>query len=394
MLSACAPSDGDPLAVRVDTLPGGIERVQSDAPIEPGRWALIEELRVVSPDTGAGVIGMVRDVALTPDGTMLVADLDPVTVHVFGPDGRWLRDIGRQGSGPGEFEDAFLAVIGDTVFVQDRRNSRVNRYLLDGTVLPSLASACCMTDGIGVAAGDRVLVPVPGPPDGSRRWVVAAAGTPLDTLTLVDERIRQPPFWSVTLPGGGGFGKLVPWVPVVRTASDPAGSLVTGWSGEYLLRRTSSGRDTTLLYGRAIGDRQAFTDADRDRIADELVRSDATLEGVPEEVLRSAYDPGLLPSEPELFDRIWVDPVGRTWVQRVDTSLSAVRIDLFDPQGRWLDVLEVARDGWPTAAFVRPVAWSRQGVLVAVEGEAGPEVVRYRIARTEAEAGAPDGAPR
>lgn len=377
LLLACGgESVGDHLA-QIDTLPGGMTKIVSRAPAEPGRWQLVEEVRILAGDTGRGAIGRVRDVGLAEDGTVLVADVDPVTVHVFDPTGEWLRDIGRAGSGPAEFEDAFLAVHGDTVFVQDRRNSRVNRFLLDGTPLEAIASACCMTEGVSFADDGRLLVPLPSPPD-QRRWVVAAAGAAPDTIALRDDRIGPPPVWQVRLPEGGGFGKIVPLVPSVRATTDPLGTLVSGWSGEYLLRRSTTGGDTTLLFGRTLDDVAPFTLAEREAFAREHARRDATTEGVPVELLLGSYDVELLPEQRELFDALWVDGSGRTWVQLVGDS-GAVRLDVFDREGRWLDTVTLPRSGWPTAPYHRPVAWSRDGVVVAVDGDEGTAIIRYRI---------------
>lgn len=365
----------------LDTLPGGAVRVVSHRPAETGRWSLREVSRVRPVATGGGSIGWVRDLALADDGTIAVADLDPVTVHLFDADGNWLRNIGRQGSGPGEFEDAFVAWLGDTLLVQDRRTSRVNRFLVDGTALDPLPSACCLTEGVGVGSSARVLVPAPGPPDGRKLWVVASAQPVLDTITLQDTRITPPTVWQVRIPGGNSFGKLVPLIPRVRTAIDPFGTLTVAWTGEYLLRRTSDGRDTTLLFGHDALAAQTLDAAARARLAEDLARSDAVAEDLPVEILTVAYDPELLPEQPERFDAIWVDRVGRTWVQRVTPDDEAVVLDLFGRDGRWLDAVVVPRAGWPTSPYHRPVAFAGDVVIVAIEGEEGPEIVRYAINR-------------
>lgn len=49
------------------------------------------------------LLGMVRDVARDADGNLYVLDSQLAQVHVFAPDGRLVRTVGRQGDGPGEF---------------------------------------------------------------------------------------------------------------------------------------------------------------------------------------------------------------------------------------------------------------------------------------------------
>lgn len=378
-LAACSNAPPREAAVTVDTLTGGVVRVMNHAPADSGRWSLREVGRIRASAEGDASIGWVRDVALSRGGLLAVADLDPVTVHLFDASGGWLRNIGRQGSGPGEFEDAFVAWLGDTLLVQDRRNARVNRFLADGTILDPLPSACCLTEGVGIASGSRILVPAPGAPELRKSWVVAGTQSVLDTVTLVDARIVPPTVWQVRLPEGGGFGKLVPLHPVVRSAIDPLGTLTTAWTGEYLLRRTRDGRDTTRLFGHDAIARRSLDAVARTRYARELAREDAVAEEIDVAVLQAAYDPDLLPEEPELIDAIWVDARGRTWVQRVSTDGGPVVLDLFDREGRWLDAVTPPREAWPVSPYHRPVAFADDAVVVAVEGPDGPEIIRYTI---------------
>jgi hypothetical protein len=349
--------------------------VTSKAPTDSGRWNLHEAARFHLDER----VGYVRDVATTDAGWILVADADPASIHVYDSSGTWLHDIGRQGSGPGEFEDAFLAMLGDTVLVQDRRNSRVNRFLLDGRYLGSIPTACCLTEGIDIASGGRLLVPLPGPPELRKSWLVVATSGVRDTIVVEDLRIRSPSLWIVRVPGGEGFGKIVPLVPAVRTAIDPTGGLVVAWTGEHRFWRSITGTDSQLVFGRSLAVSPTLDPAARVALAQSLAEADAVREEVPVELLREAYDPALLPDHPELFDMFWVDGAGRTWVQRTGPDSGAVRLDLFDSTGVWLDTIELGSGHWPTAPYFRAVDWTERHAVVVVEGEAGPEVIRYRI---------------
>jgi hypothetical protein len=170
-------------------------------------------------------------------------------------------------------------------------------------------------------------------------------------------------------------------VPTLRTAIDPTGTLVVAWSCEYILRRTATGGDTVLLFGRDGPQGPTLTAAGRQRMARELARSDAVTEGLPVALLAHAYDPELLPEPPELFDMLWVDEAGRTWVQRTGPDSGGVRLDLFGPDGRWLDTVELPEGSWPTLPYFRAVDWTNDQVVVAVDDDTGPMVIRYRVAR-------------
>jgi hypothetical protein len=91
------------------------------------------------------VIGAVR----LSSGSIAILDALPAVVRVFDPTGRHLRNIGREGDGPGEFrEPAALVGRGDTLVVLDQRGRRT-RFSPTGTVLG--------TDPIALAGycGDR-----------------------------------------------------------------------------------------------------------------------------------------------------------------------------------------------------------------------------------------------
>lgn len=368
-------------AASFDTV-GTSPRVLSTAPAEQGAWALVEEIRIALDETPAGASGFVRDIALFEDGTIAVAGLGPAALHLFDAKGTWLRTIGREGAGPGEFQDAFLAVRGDTLIVQDRRNARALWFLRDGTPVRQHPTACCLTEGTGVDSAGRVIVPATAGREGRKDWIRATRGELLDTLTVRDDRYRATPVWQVELPGGGGFGKMVPFLPAVRTAIHPHGGLVVGWSGEMLLRRTTNGTDTALLYGRPREESRRLTSSERALLAATLARADAAVEQLDASLLVAAYDPELLPLEPEAFDAIWVDPVGRTWVQRGSLSDTAiVRLDLYDERGVWLDVVELPAAGWSRAAYFRPMSWTRRHVAVAAQADEGMVVIRYRVER-------------
>ena len=86
-----------------------------------GNWSINPTpLQRVTSDNGVDLLevgGIVR----FADGSLLTMSRQSSTLHLFAPDGRHVRDIGRKGKGPGEFADNGLALfrIRDTVLVSD-----------------------------------------------------------------------------------------------------------------------------------------------------------------------------------------------------------------------------------------------------------------------------------
>jgi hypothetical protein len=119
-----------------------------DNPAEAA-WSEGDEWSVES-DLTLGVVsgnpeqefGMISGIAASPDGTLYVLDQQSREVRVFDASGNLSHRFGRPGQGPGEFGSAVTSIFrgsGDTIFVPDLPNRRVNAYLPDGSVLPERA---------------------------------------------------------------------------------------------------------------------------------------------------------------------------------------------------------------------------------------------------------------
>ncbi|WP_419160931.1 hypothetical protein [Candidatus Palauibacter sp.] len=94
-----------PQEVAVDTLESGRIVVSNSAGGGgPDEWRLVEEFRLGRVDgTGPQVFGDVHDVAVDEKGHIYVLDYGSKEVRVFDRAGRHLRNMARDGEGPGEF---------------------------------------------------------------------------------------------------------------------------------------------------------------------------------------------------------------------------------------------------------------------------------------------------
>jgi len=136
---------------------------RDDAPTaERATWTVDPApLLDISDDDAGGevVLGEAVHVARLPDGGVLVSDRGLHALRFFDAEGRFVRAVGRKGTGPGEFE--YLATTwrcGDSLFVEDIGAARVTVHALDGTqrrAMPTAAfaggtdafSSACNADG-------------------------------------------------------------------------------------------------------------------------------------------------------------------------------------------------------------------------------------------------------
>ncbi len=111
-------------------------------PAEPMRKIPCRELWRVGGDrdVAGAPLGFVTDVAVDEDGNAYLLDNSLSRVHVFDSAGRWLRSIGREGEGPGEFRRAetFLILPQGDLGVLQPMSAQVVGLTRDGLPAPTV----------------------------------------------------------------------------------------------------------------------------------------------------------------------------------------------------------------------------------------------------------------
>jgi len=252
-----------------------------------------------------------RGLAVDPSGNVFVADTGNFRVVKFDASGREVAVIGRKGSGPGEFERAWLPGVDGKgqLYVLDPSNGRVSVFGSDGKYLrkfgesagfysPSgLAVAKDGTVAVADTGGNRVVV---FGPDGQRRGEPIAS-TPQGKLIQPTDAAfdAKGNIYVVQPTGPNGKGTLYRF--------DPDGKYQTAW----VITSVPSTTDTPRL---AVGPdgRVYLSDVENGRLI--------------------AYDPDGKKTTPFTFaagdmnrfrriGNIAVDEKGRIFVMDVDAAL-------------------------------------------------------------------------
>lgn len=391
-LIACSPEAPTLASARIDTLPGGIVRTISDAPTGWNDsvlgWRLVLDHEIQPAEAEPGELFDPQDVAMNEAGVVFVKDRKPSVIKIFDASGNFLRSLGREGDGPGEFRTAFLAFRGDTLIAQDPQNARVTAFnVSSGEVLASWRSTCCYWYPIAVDGDGRVVVYAMGQPDSSgppAQALIRARvdGSAMDTAWVTERPREEGKNWVVSEGKNIKFMMSVPFQPRDQHAVDPVGGFVSGWNGEYLLRTSRNGRDTVALFGRAWTP-EAVTGAERSAIVEKRIREQEG-GGIPKNVLRAAFKPEYIPDIKPAFNAIEIDPAGNRWVRLESGDTLRVHYDVFDSAGRWLGPVSVNASEW-AGPYQRP-AWGRERVAVLGEDEEGRPVVRvFRVEKRRSE---------
>jgi hypothetical protein len=413
-----------PLVVAVCTLTlAGVGEAQSaarrdtvvktaGAPVHAKPGVLVQELSIgVVDGDETYMFGDVADLAVGNDGSLFVLDRKVPVVRQYDANGKFVRNVGRLGSGPGEYRSASgLAVLKDgRLLLWDTGNWRVNVYSPKGEFVtqwltPSGSanssaqySRAIMVDTAGVA-WCRGTVIKRGPNGIERRtvWLRVDAGGIRDT---VEPPVMPEPtgMLSATAPGGNASATAgVPFLPQPAVALSPLGYFVTGMPSRYAFEIVAEGK-APISIRRAnvqpIAVSSAERESERERIESTMKRTDPAWSWNGPEIPRTKpFYSGLVVG---LDGRIWVPVipeasrrvgsisnqsmgVGRGGPPRpplVEKPMpeTAALYDLFEPSGAFVGSVQVP----PRVSTV--LRKGDQVWAVAFNEDEVPSVKRYRI---------------
>lgn len=382
--AACAGADArtslsEPV---IDTLPGGVVQVTNTGPTawaDTSGWRIVEE-RVISPPEGSpGELATASIFAADEAGNVYVMQQEPVRISVYGPDGNWTHDIGREGDGPGEFRRGMLGIVGDTLFVQDPNNSRLTTFRTDGTFLASHRSQCCwFTSRLTVLADGRAGILGP-PPAGEGRgayYFTRMDGVVTDTLVTPQDRPDETgDYWTVTRRSGQGTSMSVINIPLQPSDRDiirPDGKVVRGRTDALRLVIGARYDDSSRVI-LATAPTLAVTDAQRDSAYR------ATLDGVDEdwrdafaEVAKLGDIPGTWPVWTEMV----ADRENNLWVALPGDHGGYTSLLVFNSDGVLLGHVPMPHRG------IFQGFWTRDRIYVRDEDDNDLPIIRvFRIVK-------------
>lgn len=216
---------------------------------------LVPELRIGQFDgPDEYTFANVYSVNPAPHGGIYVYDGTLDALRQYDSAGTFVRQIGRKGAGPGEFEDpnGVAALPDGRLVVWDARHQRMNLYDTSGTFVTSwrLSTNLFSPRALSVDTAGTIYALLmldefdPQHPTAPRRTGLvrlAADGTTRDTIPT--PTLPEPRTLSTTMRSGSSFGvtmRPVPYVPQPDWGVSPLGYLVSTSADRYaiLLHRT------------------------------------------------------------------------------------------------------------------------------------------------------------
>lgn len=379
LLALLACSDSPPTTslatAAVDTLPGGVVVVTNHGPAlwqDTNGWQLVPDGEIAPVEGSPGALGEPIGLVLGEDDRVYVVQQKPTTIKVYGPDGRFERDISRDGEGPGEFRVGYLAVRGDTLALQDPALSRFTTFLTDGTLLGSIpspgnwATSYIDRDAAGVVA-------VPGTvsdPGGNYQPVMVRTRFDLTTGDTIQLPGGPKPaaWWQASWTARGRHWNMripAPLQPVLAMRYTADGLLVYGTTDQTELIYSRTGHDTVRIVSTTVAP-VAITPA----VGDSLFQSQLdAMEWQAEWLVQGgrADVPAFWPP----WLRLTVDDSGRTWLGIPDESGGVGAAQVFDQNGLLLGTVSV-----PDPAIFSG-SWHGNRIAILVEAASGEPMIRF-----------------
>lgn len=184
-----------------------------DGPIGAAQRPLVSAVDV-APDTvlsPADSVSQATALALASDGTLVLLDADRAVIVTRRSDGT-VQSFGRSGEGPGELRNPIdVGVWGDTIWIQNLGNARLEFFGMDGAHLGSRSLPPAALSGAGNVARDgRVAAGTMGVRDSSLAVVYPAGSDRVAQRlgTLLSPMVDD---WDVTgIQEAGRAGKVPP----------------------------------------------------------------------------------------------------------------------------------------------------------------------------------------
>ena len=114
-------------SAKIETINGVQHILNLETPLHPEKSVTFEEELAINEEDANGNIILYKPslIAIDSEGNICIFDSQDFSIKVFSPEGTFVKSIGRQGEGPGEFQS-----IGPMKFFPDGRLLVLDHFLI------------------------------------------------------------------------------------------------------------------------------------------------------------------------------------------------------------------------------------------------------------------------
>lgn len=319
--------------------------------------------------------------ALDESGMIYACDVRAHNIKKFDSNGKFIKVIGRQGQGPGEFNRPWdIAASWDGIIVYDMGNRRLCALSGEGEHLQSLTIQ--RADGNprkmkGLPNGDVVIereIIHFGEGDKPQDCIIQVYSP---DLTLKKTILSHPVWRNKYRQIQGMFSNIIqPFTPDVYWDVTPESHIVIGFAADYTIEihNVEKGKISTFSHKY---DPVKVTDEDKEKFFAGLTSS--TSNGSRMELPKEIKEMTEFPKNKPAFTNILVDPEGNILVfpsQKISDTPEIV-FDAFDPAGTFIGKVRLTSK----TTFPPYSVEVHNGFIWGIEHdeEELPKIVKYRI---------------
>jgi hypothetical protein len=360
-------------------IPDDIKQLENLTVISPEAepsHAIDFEQEAVFGGTEDVILGQIASVAVDNQGRVFIADRDQNIIHSYRPDGRYLRQLGNEGKGPGEFSSiSILRHQHDQLYAQDFRQRRVNVYQLDSLQFSHAIPLSRKNRDIEELSGTypasyfirsdgKLLVDfsesLPREEGSSQRtlsfYVIDQEGK------IVSDRIfqRQSREFIIDRSDNGIMFMAPPYGRKSLLSVGDNNKLYTSWTEDFLIKVHSSDGS----YQKAIYRPYHNIELDLNEVVKEYDNKQQ------KNMLRNADNPSTWPA----IDAMKVDDKSRLWISTITDNKDIYQWWVISSEG---DLL--AKFSWPRTRSIEVVKDGKVYTQETDEETGLEQIVKYRI---------------
>jgi len=363
-------------------LPADLKSEKSLAEIyKSGTVRIVQEMRIDESSMPKDTYfeGYLR-VACDDKGCVYVCDYKANNIKKFDSLGKYVKTIGRQGQGPGEFATPYeIAVTADRLFVWELGNRRLSVLTKDGEFIK--AANIQFTEGMPykirpLPNGDIILE--------REKIYFAEQDKPQDCSIEIHspelERkkiLYAQPVWrnKYRMIESMGTNIIQPFSPLVYWDVSPDGKIIIGYSKDYEIAIFGAERGKISAFTHSF-DPVKVTDKDKETFFAGMTFSSggAVKQGAPDFIIKYTEFPK---TKPPFFNLV-VDSEGNilAFPHRLNRDEEDNNFDAFDPEGKFIANVKISEGGpFPYGAAIRGGSfWAGKA-----DKEGLMEVFKYRI---------------
>ncbi|MES2305268.1 MAG: 6-bladed beta-propeller [Gemmatimonadota bacterium] len=347
----------------------------------PAKWRLVPEVTYGAADESAGELSDVRGIEVAKNGNVLVLDYKAQAVKLFAPDGKFIRNIGRGGGGPAEYEtpNGFTRAPDGTIWINDPGNNRVTILREDGTLVKTMPRDVHTYGFIWDGKFDRqgrLMQGVSAPPPRGYRlqrtnYLTGQADSLVPRGCVPPEVVAdtRPSSYSFRSKTGGGTTMGIPFTPDMMKVVHPAGYIWCAYGSTYTVYRIGLEKGDTLGVIRGEAPALPIPASVRDA-AIANIKEIASKYGEPN------YSPAGIPTSYPRLHELQIDDRDRIWVGLTPVGTPEARYDVYSADGKL-----VAKASIPSRlkGYLSFVFRGDKLYALAQDADDVPLVMRFRI---------------